>query len=191
MKNEATWAVVLTGPPGVGKSTTGRHLARAIGAALLDLDTITNPLVDVIASMMGAEGDYSNPDLAQVVRGPRYSALVNTAVDCLSADCPVVLIAPFTSERRNAESWRKLADRLTDAGGEPVLAWLRADATLLAMRMRGRAAGRDVEKLAALENATFVPDLDPPRVPHLEIDASLTAAEQVNNLVRTLISRRS
>jgi mannitol-1-/sugar-/sorbitol-6-phosphatase len=41
-------AVAVAGVAGSGKSTLGRALARALGAPLLDLDSLTNPLLDAL-----------------------------------------------------------------------------------------------------------------------------------------------
>ncbi|UJH69993.1 AAA family ATPase [Ornithinimicrobium sp. INDO-MA30-4] len=37
------WVILVTGPPGSGKSSVGAALARHLGAALLDQDSMTNP----------------------------------------------------------------------------------------------------------------------------------------------------
>ena len=171
-------ALVVTGPPGVGKTTTGRQLARVLGAALLDLDTMTNPLVDVIVRLSGATGEYGDPALAATVRGPRYEALLSAAVDCLSAGTPVVLIAPFTAERSDAEAWRALAERLRAASGNPHLVWLQADRELIAERMRRRGAARDAGQLAHLDQGGALPDMAAPEVPHIAVDARLDPEAQ-------------
>lgn len=185
MTAERSAAIVLTGPPGVGKTTTGRAFARELGAALLDLDTLTNPLVEVVAGLIGAPGDYADPELARLVREPRYAALVDTAVDCLSAGVSVVLVAPFTAERTDPAAWERLAARLRAAGGDPVLVWLRADADLVATRMRRRAEPRDVAKLAALRDGGGAVDLAEPRSPHLVVDAARPVAAQVRAVIRS------
>lgn len=179
-------AIVVAGPPGVGKSCTGRHLAARLGASLLDLDTMTNPLVDVIADLIGVEGDYADPQLAGLVREPRYACLVQAAGDCLGAGSSVVLVAPFTQERNGVDAWGRLASRLRAAGGEPHLVWLRADAELIAQRMAGRGAARDKDKLAGLRDGLAVPDLTAPTVPYLAVEASLTPEEQASTLISAL-----
>ena len=44
--------VVLTGAPGSGKSSTARALAAEWHAAVLDQDAMTNPLVDVVSTLL-------------------------------------------------------------------------------------------------------------------------------------------
>ncbi len=57
--------VWIAGPPGSGKTSTGRELARLRGWALVDLDTVTNRM---LAEVMAARGidDVDDPRLANV-----------------------------------------------------------------------------------------------------------------------------
>ncbi|QTE31051.1 AAA family ATPase [Pengzhenrongella sicca] len=171
------WVVVLTGAPGSGKSSTAQELARLWGAAVLDQDAMTNPLVDVVAGLVGAL-DYDDARLVELVRAARYACLLRVAADCVSAGLPVVLVAPFTSERREPEAWSRLEDEVSAFGGRARLVWLRIDPQTLITRLRGRAAARDTEKLRDAETYVASLDLGAPASPCVEVDATLPWSEQ-------------
>jgi len=140
-------AVVLTGAPATGKSTLGRLLARHLGAALVDQDVATGPLLDVVRRLVGVD-DLDDARLAGLTRSARYEVLAAVAVDNLRAGVPVVLVAPYTSERNDPAAWSRLERRLAAAGGAPVLAWLSLDPHEILRRLRERDAARDRPKLA-------------------------------------------
>ncbi|WP_298885242.1 AAA family ATPase [uncultured Serinicoccus sp.] len=179
-------AVAVTGAPGAGKTSTGQELARVLGAALLDLDTVTNPLVDLLLASLGGQG-YDDPQVAPQVRRARYACLVGAAQDCLRTGTPVVLVAPFTAERADPGVWAVLARTLTEAGGDPWLAWLEISAGELGERLRARGAQRDHAKLADLDGYLAGVDLAPPAAPHLAVDATLPPPEQARHLHQQLV----
>lgn len=164
-------AVLLSGPPAAGKTTVGRDLARHLGAALLDLDTATAPLVAVVAHLVGTT-DLDDRGLATQTREARYETLVALAEDNLRMGTSVVLVAPFTAERRDLAAWERLAARLRKAGGEPLLVWLRLDSAGVAARLQARGADRDRAKSAGPDSIAATLDLDAPDVPHVVVDAS-------------------
>jgi predicted kinase len=169
--------VVLTGAPGSGKSSTARALARRWRAAVLDQDAMTNPLVDVVAGLVDAE-DYDDPRLAGLVRTARYACLVRVAADCVAAGLPVVLVAPFTAERRDPAAWASLEREVATLGGRARLVWLRITPQVLLERLARRAAPRDAGKLSDLDAFLAGIDLEAPTSPHLEVDASMSPTEQ-------------
>jgi predicted kinase len=173
----APWVVVLTGAPGSGKSSTARALASEWHAAVLDQDAMTNPLVDVVADLIGAD-DYDDPQLAALVRTARYECLLRVAADCVAVGISVILVAPFTAERRDPEAWDRLERAVDDFGGRARLVWLRIGEQELAARLRGRGATRDAAKLDDLGVFLAGVDLTPPTTPFLEVDAALPPAEQ-------------
>ncbi len=167
-------AWVVTGPAGAGKSTLGAALARRERAVLLDLDTITNPLLDVVSGAWHPEGHWNDVAVRDVVRPGRYSALRAVARTQVDVGLDVVLVAPFTAELRGGPEWR---DLVRAVGPElPRVVWLTAPAAVLARRVARRGEARDAAALAE--------DPTPPRVPHLPIDATLSTADQLAHLLR-------
>ncbi|MDG4825487.1 AAA family ATPase [Asanoa sp. WMMD1127] len=182
-------AVLVAGPPASGKTVLGAALAGRLRAALLDLDVLTNPLTAVVGDLVGTH-DVDDPRLVAATRRARYDTVYAAAVDNLAAGIPVVLVAPFTTERRDPGAWRAAADRLTAAGGRPSLVWLRADRALLADRMSSRAADRDRPKLADLTAFLDRIDLAPPAVDHLAVDAAAAPGAQLRTVLDQLDASR-
>lgn len=179
------WVVLVTGAPGAGKSTTAAALARLLGAALLDQDTMTNPLVDVVASQVGVH-DFDDPRLASLVRTPRYESLLAVARECVGVGVPAVLVAPFTSERSDPAVWEAMAARIHGWGARARLVWLRISGDELVARLSGRDATRDAAKLADPESWVRGLDLTAPVAPALAVDATLPAAEQARLVMQEL-----
>lgn len=175
----------MTGAPGSGKTSTAKELARGLGAALLDQDVMTNPLVDAVAEVLGVT-DYDDPRLAAAVRTPRYDSLLSVAADCVGAGVPAVLVAPFTTERRDQRAWEHLEERMAAAGGRARLVWLRIEPEQLAGRLMARSASRDAGKLADLDRYVASLDLTAPAVPFIEADATLPPAAQARTILRSL-----
>lgn len=169
-------AVLITGAPATGKSTVGRLVAGALGAALLDQDVVTGPLVDAIGA------DLDGPS-GRALRAARYESIVATAEDCLTVGVSVVLVAPFTAERSDAGAFRALETRFAAAGATTTLVWLTAPADVLVARMTRRGAGRDTAKRAN-PDAYFGPGLlVPPVVPHLAVEAGVDAEQQLRHIL--------
>lgn len=175
-------AVLVTGPPASGKTVLARAVARSLNAALFDQDVLTRPLTAVVAGLLGTD-DLDDPRLALSTRAARYETLFDAAADNLAIGNPVVLVAPFTAERRDPLALRRVADRFAAFGGKTTLVWLRATPDLLRERMSGRSAARDRAKLADLAAFLDRVDLAPPTVPHLAVSAAAAPADQVR-LVR-------
>jgi predicted kinase len=179
--------VLLTGAPATGKSTLGRLLAGRLQAALLDQDVATKPLVDVVRRMVGID-DLDDPVLANLTRAARYEVLADLAVDNLSAGVPVVLVAPYTTERADPHAWTALRARLVAAGGAPVLVWLSLEPQEIVRRLRGRAAARDQGKL--LDESRYLDRLSrltaAPSVPYLQVPADLPADLLVDRVLEAL-----
>ena len=179
-------AVLVSGWPGSGKSTVGRRVAAGLGAALVDQDTVTGPLVAVVADLVGTH-DLDDARLAGPTRQARYETVVAVAEDNLRAGIPVVLVAPFSLERRDLPAWQALDRRLRDAGGSPVLVWLQLEPAAVVRRLRARGAPRDLAKLA--DPTSFLAGLDHgrPVAPHLAVDAEGSPDEIAERVLAGLV----
>jgi predicted kinase len=169
---------VVSGAPASGKSTLARELARRRGAVLLDLDVLTAPLTAVVAGLLEVDDLDAGP-LAQHSRAARYETLQAVAVDNVRLGLPAVLVAPFSSERRDQVAWSRFTAPLAAAGGVPQLVWLRIPGAVLLERMTARAADRDRTKLTEGLEYLSRADLAPPSVPHTAVDALASTEDQL------------
>jgi sugar-phosphatase len=168
-------AVAIAGPAGSGKTTLGRALARALGLPILDLDQITNPLLDGLAGHLPGPHWLSGPAAADI-RGARYAALRSAAADIVGVGSGVLLVAPFTAELRGGGEWEALVSAVAPA--ELRLVRIAGSPELFARRRGIRAESRD----------RFRPpdDRKPPAVPHIAVDAALGTDQQVQRVLRDL-----
>ncbi|WP_430868044.1 AAA family ATPase [Demequina aurantiaca] len=178
-------AILMTGAPASGKSTTAAELARITGAAVLDQDSMTNPLVDVIAGVTGA-ADYGDPRVAALTRDARYECLLQVACDCLRSGVSVILIAPFTSERADPAAWERLEARLADAGGGVRMVWIRLHPDVIVERLVSRGAARDAGKISDTASYLATLNLEAPVAPHHEVDGTLAADAQAARIAAAL-----
>lgn len=163
-------AYVVAGRAGVGKSTLGRALAARTGAVLLDLDTVTNGLLNGVFPATGMPGHWNDDRYRGWVRPARYAALLDVAVEQVGLGRDVVLVAPFSSELAGGPEWDALHDGLAPAVLHVV--WLHASEEVLSRRVLERGEPRDsavAERHAALT----------PVVPHLALDATTATDQQV------------
>ena len=176
-------AVLVTGPPASGKSTVGTSLARTLGATLIDQDVATGPLVSVIGSLVKVD-DIDDPRLATLTRADRYETITRLAEDNLRVGNTVLLVAPFTEERKNLHAWEDLIHRLQRAaGGAVTMIWLYLSREELLQRMRARGAERDKAKLNKEQQFIDQLNLGPPIGPHIPIHAVGSVEEIVRSIL--------
>lgn len=172
-------AVVVAGTAGSGKSTLGRAIAERLRAPLVDLDSVTTPLLDALpADALG--GHWLTSPHAPAIRAGRYAALRATAADALSTAGRVVVVAPFTAELAGGAAWEALRAAL--APTEPHVVHVDGDPAVLASRRFSRGAARDAHR----------PDTPPvdPKIDVLSVDAELSTAQQLARVLPALGCRR-
>jgi predicted kinase len=168
-------AYVVAGGAGVGKSTLGRALAARTGAVLLDLDTVTNGLLNGLFPATGLPGHWNDDRYRTWVRPARYAALLDVASEQAGLGRDVVLTAPFSAELVDGPEWETLRDTLESA--LLLVVWLHAPEDVVSRRVRERGELRD--SAAAGARAAVMPG-----VPHLALDATRTTDDQVAQVVR-------
>ena len=178
MSGSAVPVWMVSGPPASGKSTLAMEIARRRRAVLLDLDVLTAPLTGVLAALLEVD-DLDAAPLAQHSRAARYETLQAVAVDNVRLGLPAVLVAPFSSERRDPVAWSRFTAPLVEAGGVPQLVWLRIPGDALLQRMTARAAARDRAKLTEGLEYLARADLAPPSVVHTAVDALASTEDQL------------
>ena len=161
---------IIVGPPGSGKTTYGKKLAKDLNAAFLDIDTVTEKLVQSAQSYAGKDpNDRDSPEFKDAFRIPIYDTLFAIAKENLPS-ANVVLTAPFTTELRNA-SW---LDKLkSDFETNVEIHYVYCIAEERFRRMKERDNPRDLPKLADWENyIEYYGEEQRPTFPHVYIDTS-------------------
>lgn len=135
--------VCVGGSPGAGKTTVGVLVAACGGLCLVDLDSVTTPLVEAFAASLGTVADLDAPRFA-ALRDARYDCLATVVADNLRAGRDVVAVAPFTREAADAVAWRATARAW--GATRVVLCWLDLDLDQAAARAAARGLPRDLAK---------------------------------------------
>lgn len=173
-------AVVVAGPAGSGKSTLGRALAVALRAPLIDLDSVTTPVLEALPEN-ALDGHWLTSPHTARIRAGRYAALRATAADALSTSGRVVVVAPFTAELSGGAEWVALVEALAPA--EPHVVHVDGDPGLLASRRLSRAAARDAHRPDSAST--------PPAIAVTAVDAELSTAQQLARVLPALGVRRA
>jgi len=168
--------VAVAGVAGSGKSTLGRALATALGAPMLDLDSLTNPLLDGLpAEVLG--GHWLASSHGAAIRNGRYAALRAVTRDTVDTAGRAVLVAPFTAELRGGEPWELLRQAARPA--DLCMVHIDGDADLFAARRAGRSEERD-------RHRTPEPPAPPPAVPVVTVGGELTTDQQLRRVLAAL-----
>ncbi len=174
-------AVVVAGTAGSGKSTLGRAIAESLRAPLVDLDSVTTPLLDALPEDALGGGHWLTSPHAPAIRAGRYAALLATAADALATAGRVVIVAPFTAELSGGADWQALVAALAPA--EPRVVHVDGDPAVLASRRTARGASRDAHRRDVAPVA--------PAIPVIAVDAELSTAQQLARVLPALGIRRA
>jgi predicted kinase len=144
-------AFFVIGPAGSGKSSVARVLARHVGAAYLDKDTVCTPLTEALLELAGTDRNErdGNAYYQSVVMDLEYRTILDLARDNLEVGRPVVLDAPFGRYFANPHYLTEVAEKHHwPAGVEPVVVRIRVDGETARRRIEARGYARDRSKLA-------------------------------------------
>ncbi|RKR75191.1 AAA family ATPase [Frondihabitans australicus] len=172
-------AILVCGVPASGKTTFGRELARHLGYALLDLDTVTNPLFEYVGGEFLVDVPTAEAPTRATVNDVRYQCLFDTAAEIMSVGVSVVVIAPFTSERTFPAAWARVPVKLGVDDSDVTLAWVDTPKEEVVARMIKRGADRDLDKIER-PDVFLTPDVTrAPGVDHVRVDGLLTVPAQI------------
>jgi len=134
--------VVVCGNAGTGKTTWAKQVAARYSAALLDLDTVSQPLVAAAQRELGRDPhDRDTADYKRVFRDAVHDTLFAIARECCGA---VVIVAPFTKERVRADFAVWLAEK---CGRAADVHYFVTESAVREARIRARRHPRDAAKL--------------------------------------------
>lgn len=164
-------ATIVCGNAGTGKTTYALALARERGAAVLDIDTVSETLVRAGLSALGHDpNDRDSPRFKSIFRDAIHETLFRVASENLD-HVACIVVAPFTRERRDAEFLDFLRKRL-QTEVEFIYVW--CDENLRRQRIVNRGNPRDALKLKNWESYSEAgKDPDRPAFPHTFVDTGL------------------
>ncbi|MEM8603274.1 MAG: ATP-binding protein [Cyanobacteria bacterium P01_H01_bin.121] len=160
---------IICGSPGAGKSTYGAKLAAQQQATLLDIDTVTEQLVQI-----GLQTAGHNPDdrdsayFKATYRQPIYDTLFAIAAENLKHQS-VVVVGPFTREQRQADWPSKVAAQLQT---NVEIHYVTCQPELRKQRIAQRGQARDRTKLTDWEHYLQYYEEVPPVFEHVYVDTS-------------------
>ena len=136
--------IIVCGNAGVGKTTFGLQLAATYRACLLDIDTVSEPLVRAGLTEMGMDAnDRDSTGYKTIYRHAIHETLFDIAAQNLEHLC-CIIVAPFTQERRDPSFLGACAVRVR----APVrIYYLRCNEATRRARIHARNNPRDASKL--------------------------------------------
>jgi len=130
--------------PGAGKSTYAKILAAELGATLLDIDIVTERLVQLALHEAGHDPDDRDSGyFKRAFREPIYESLFDIARENIPFQ-EVVVVGPFTKEQRDPDWPSKLSQSL---GGPVQVHYVACPPEIRKRRLAERGNPRDLAKL--------------------------------------------
>jgi len=164
---------IVCGSPGAGKTTYAKQLASVRGAALLDIDTVSERLVRIALREAGYDPDDRDSEtFKRAFREPIYETLFDIARENTPFQ-EAVVVGPFTKELRDPDWPAKLSQTL---GGPVEVHYVHCPAETRKQRLAERGEARDLAKLRDWEEyIQYYGEESPPVFEHVLIDGASAA----------------
>ena len=177
--------ILVTGIPGVGKSTLGRQIASAFNIMYIDYDTVCQPFLTEIWQRQESPDTYAQFCLDW--REASYGTFWNPLLENFSLGRHAVASAPLSKERANPTFFTEFRER-TASRFSVLNVHLEASKEFVMERLIERGEQRDLEKIdnwdefhALYHQIPLAWDVD--RIVHI----TMTAGIQPFNLVEPIL----
>lgn len=184
--------LLIGGYAGSGKTELGRILARQTGWPILDKDSTTRPVVEIVLELLGASSnDRESRTYVEQVRPREYEALAAATRENVECGVSAIVTAPFLREFADPAWITRTIAGYQALGAVTTLVWVDCDAESMHTYLRHRGAARDAGKLANWREYLDDIDLDfRPPAPHLVIYNS-ASSEPLQSQARALLKQVS
>lgn len=185
--------IIVTGCAGSGKTMVGQELAKWLGYAYIDKDTVTGGFTDFILERLGSfAGDRESVLYQEEIRPVEYSVTFRLCRELLDCGTNVVLVIPFIGQIQDYSKWEAIRNEIGfQAGTEFLFVWMEHNIETEYENIKSRNAARDVYKLAHWnEYATSVQGISPAseyKAYHCVNDRGTDLTNTVAKLVSKLI----
>ena len=104
--------IVISGPPGAGKSHLARNLSRQLGILWLDYDNIAEPIISGLLAKRMVTEYYQG---AEIFKKGVYTLLMDISCKMLALQDNIIISAPFTNIRvSDAKFFSEYREKLQD-----------------------------------------------------------------------------
>lgn len=141
--------IIITGCAGSGKTTVGTELAKQLGYAYVDKDTVTREYTDFILTKLGSsEGDRESDLYKNEILPIEYKVTLKVCDDVIKNGANVVLTIPFIAQIRDYQKWEQLCDQSNiNKDVDVKFIWIEHDIDTEKKNIKNRGATRDRHKI--------------------------------------------
>lgn len=152
-QTEPRQLVIITGCAGSGKTTVGKELARQLGYAYIDKDTVTRDFTDFILTKLGSfDGDRESELYRTEVLPIEYRISFKLCREIIDTGCSAILTIPFISQIKDYTRWQSiLREAKFKSDVQIKFIWIEHNIDTEKANIRKRAAARDQYKMAHWE----------------------------------------
>lgn len=143
------YLIIITGCAGSGKTTIGKELAKHLGYAYIDKDTVTRDYTDFILTQLGSfAGDRESDLYKNQILPIEYKVTFKVCREVIENGDSVVLTIPFIGQIRDWSKWislKKEAGIMEDIDVKFI--WIKHDIDTEKKNILKRGAVRDTYKI--------------------------------------------
>jgi adenylate kinase family enzyme len=159
-------AYFVSGLPGSGKSHFSKKLAKQLDLKIIDFD---DNLPELIREHKTEYNKVGSEKFLENYAQQRYDDLIQRAVEQLEGGHSVVIVAPFSKQIKDQKLWSDLIKPITKFDTNPTLYWVVISPETRRIRLTGRGAVRDEQKIANLDEYIKNHPPTPPMIDHTVI----------------------